>query len=96
MNLIIAIFGLLIACFCAWGLVAPRRMTDTVLEFWNKPSGMYLAIGIRLVRIVPIEAIVTGVAHPVADVGEPGHLVVPGVRGQDVGGPVAVEVAQYH
>ena len=49
MTLIIAFFGLLIAGLSVWGFVTPRRMIDYVLTQWNKPSGIYLAVGIRVV-----------------------------------------------
>ncbi|NIP19002.1 MAG: hypothetical protein GWM87_13250 [Xanthomonadales bacterium] len=48
MTLVIAVFGVLIAGLSAWGLLVPRRMLDTVLEYWRKPYGLHLAIGIRL------------------------------------------------
>jgi hypothetical protein len=49
MTVIVAIFGLFIAVFSAWGLVAPKRMVDTVLGYWQQPSGLYLAVGVRVV-----------------------------------------------
>jgi hypothetical protein len=47
--IIIALFGLFIAGLAAWGFVAPGRMMDTLLAYWNRPSGIYLAIGVRVV-----------------------------------------------
>ena len=49
MTIIIAIFGLLIAALSAWGLFSPKRMIDKMLTYWHKPSGIYLAIGFRVV-----------------------------------------------
>jgi hypothetical protein len=49
MTIIIALLGLAIAALSVWGFVVPQKMIDTMLSFWNKPSGMYLAIGFRLV-----------------------------------------------
>ena len=49
MTILIALFGLMLAAACLWGIITPRHMIDTIIRFWNKPSGLWLAIGIRVV-----------------------------------------------
>jgi hypothetical protein len=49
MTIIIALFGLCIAGLAVWGFIAPRSMMDTLLSYWHRPSGIYLAIGVRVV-----------------------------------------------
>jgi hypothetical protein len=48
MKLLIVLFGLLIAAGSVWGLVAPRAMIDAIHRFWNRPEGMWLAVGMRV------------------------------------------------
>jgi hypothetical protein len=49
MTILIALFGILIAAACIWGIVAPRYMVDKIVKFWNQPAGLWLAIGVRVV-----------------------------------------------
>ena len=49
MTILIALFGLLIATACVWGFAIPRHMIDTIIRFFNRPSGLWLAIGVRVV-----------------------------------------------
>jgi hypothetical protein len=49
MKLLIVVFGLLIAAASAWGIFRPRRMTDAILRIWDRPAGLWLAVGGRVV-----------------------------------------------
>jgi hypothetical protein len=49
MTILIALFGLLIAAACVWGIAIPRQMIDTIIRVFKRPSGMWLAIGVRVV-----------------------------------------------
>jgi len=49
MTILIALFGILIAAACIWGIVAPQYMVEKIVEFWNQPAGLWLAIGVRIV-----------------------------------------------
>ena len=48
MTTIILLFGILIICMCAWGLVALKAMIEWVLKMWNRPWAIYFAISLRI------------------------------------------------
>ena len=49
MKMTIAIFGLIIIALSAWGLIEPKTLAKKVLDQFNRPWGLYLAVGVRLV-----------------------------------------------
>ena len=49
MIMTIAIFGLLIFALSAWGFFAPKTLAKKVLDEFDRPWGLYLAVGVRLV-----------------------------------------------
>jgi len=46
---IILLFAVLIGLACIYGLIFPQKLTQKVNTFWQKKSGMYIAIAVRLV-----------------------------------------------
>ena len=48
MTKTIAVFGLIIIALSAWGFFAPRTLAKTLLDLFNRPWGLYLAVGVRL------------------------------------------------
>lgn len=48
MTLLITLFGLSIAGACIWGLASPGRMIDVIFRIWERPSGIWFAIGMRV------------------------------------------------
>ncbi len=49
MIMTIAIFGLIIIALSAWGVFAPKTLAKKVLDQFDRPWGLYLAVGVRLV-----------------------------------------------
>ena len=49
MIMTIAIFGLIIFALSAWGFFAPKTLARIVLDQFDRPWGLYLAVGVRLV-----------------------------------------------
>ena len=45
----IAIFGLIIIALSAWGVIAPKTLVKKVLDLFDRPWGLFLAVGVRLV-----------------------------------------------
>ena len=48
MTITIAIFGLIIIALSAWGYFVPKTLAKIVLDFIDRPWGIYLAVGVRL------------------------------------------------
>lgn len=42
-------FGGVITVFSAWGVLAPGRLVDMVMQFWAKPGSLWFAVLVRLV-----------------------------------------------
>ena len=48
MTITIAIFGIMIIALSAWGVVAPKMLTNMVVDAFNRPWGLYFAVGVRI------------------------------------------------
>jgi hypothetical protein len=48
MIFVVKIFGLLMILLCIWGILIPKALMGWVMQFWRKPSGIYLAVAVRI------------------------------------------------
>ncbi len=48
MTITIAIFGIMIIALSAWGAIAPKTLVNIVLDAFNRPWGLYFAVGVRI------------------------------------------------
>lgn len=48
MTTSIAIFGLIIIALSAWGVFAPKTLAKFVLDQFDRPWGLFAAVGVRL------------------------------------------------
>lgn len=64
-QVIVVVIGVLVAVLSAWGLGAPDKLIGIVRSVMERPSGMVLAVGVRVILGVALIIAATAAKFPV-------------------------------
>ena len=59
-------FGVMITALSAWGVISPDRLIKEVLQIWEKPWSLWLAVVVRLVLGLVMLAVAEDTRYPTA------------------------------